>query len=132
MNPTNNFQATTPSINGATSQRVMKQKRDRKAPGLVTTRGNMATSRTNLQPASTCCNPRVLRESSDLLLYKLKNGMARLLKHDASRVKIRWQADAFVKKVIEYWASNVSARKGTIQLIKATQLKCRPLRAVRL
>ena len=82
----------------------------------------MATSRTNLQPASTCCNPRVLRESSDLLLYKLKNGMARLLKHDASsRVEIRWQADAFVKKVIEYWASNVSARKGTIQLIKIDQ-----------
>lgn len=67
------------------------------------------------------------------MLYKLKNSMARLLKHDASsRVEIRWQADAFVKKVIEYWASNVSARKGTIQLIKATQLKCRPLRAVRL
>lgn len=48
--------------------------------------------------------------------------MARLLKHDASsRVEIRWQADAFVKKVIEYWASNVSARKGTIQLIKIDQ-----------
>ena len=77
-----------------------------------------------------CCNAVQIEEWHGMA------ATATWLKHAAPpRVERHWQADAFVKKVIEYWASNLSAWSTTAQLIKATratQLKCCPLRAVRL
>ena len=112
-NPTNNFQETT--LSSFTSQWGHQSTSDeaekwRNALGPVTTCGNfqkkLATCLNLLQPL--CRLKKKIWTVA--MLYKLKNGMATWLKHDASRVEIHWQADAFVQKVIKYWASNMSAR----------------------